>query len=101
MGATFITEFLLAEVAPHAIQRWKERTGAKGGEEKIARRLRNLLARAEEVKLKRKYRLKTLCTYRGQEARYFLHDGQYIFVVTENRVLRTVHTGTADRWEAA
>jgi len=85
--------------SPHAIQRFRERTGSEKSDEKIRLKLLALWANAKEVKLKREYRAIALLNHGLREARYF-RAGGFVLVI-ENDQISTVHNGEAGRWENA
>ena len=85
-------------VTPHAIQRYRERTGLKQSEEKVRKKIFKIILEGCEVKLKPEYRIIALINHRFENARYFTNSNGMI-VVVENNVVKTIHKGTANRWE--
>jgi hypothetical protein len=87
------------EISAHALERFKERApgGASKSDKKAACRLKTWLANAEEVKLRKRFRVAALAGHGGMEARYFRYN-QFIIVV-KDLVVTTIHTGTAGRWK--
>lgn len=83
-------------VTPHALQRWMERTRCSS-ELRALRTLHEHLARAVEVQLAPKFRALALLEHDLKPARYFRCDA-WIFVVSEDGALLTVHAGEAKRW---
>lgn len=93
-----LEDLRFAKVSPHAIQRFRERTGCNKSDYKVERRLRAMLLGAREVPVKPEWRLTQLLNHCGRDARYFDRDG--MILVLEGDLIRTVHMGQADRWEA-
>ena len=85
-------------IIPHAIQRYRERTGSKQSEENVRKKIFKIILKGCEVKLKPKYRVIALINHRFENARYFRNSNGMI-VVVENNVVKTIHKGTANRWE--
>lgn len=84
------------KISKHAIERWRERSGASYSDEKVERKLLGLAARAEEVQLQEKYRVLTLMDHRYKEARY-LAFGEFLMVIVDDTMV-TVHLAEARRW---
>jgi len=83
-------------INPHAILRYKQRTGSTKGDVAIENKLRRALLRSYEVDIKERYRINALLNNNLVEARYFRH-GDWILVVRGNELI-TVHEGLAGRW---
>ena len=83
-------------VNPHAIVRYKERTGSKKEDHSVRSKILKMFVNAYEVSLKPKYRATALLNHDFVEARYFRYF-EWIIVVRGNEII-TVHEGTADRW---
>lgn len=76
-------------ISLHAIERWRQRSGCKKGDDNVARRLFSMLDRSVPVDLKPEFRLKELLNHNFQAARYFrLYE--WVFVVVGD-CLKTVH----------
>lgn len=84
-------------VNPHAILRYRQRTGSTRSAETIKNKLLKMLENPKEVFLKQKFRVLALLNHNLVEARYYKH-GEFILVVRGNELI-TIHEGTADRWE--
>ncbi len=89
---------IVRAVTKHAVKRWMERTG-NASETRAITSIRRNLARAVEVQLAPKYRATALLNHDLSPARYLRFD-TWIFVVSPEGVLLTVHTGAAKRWLA-
>jgi len=87
----------LKGISAHAILRFKERTGAKYGVDKVIEKLTELYASAEPVVLKKKYIVVTLLNHNCEEAEYY-KTGSFILVIVDGE-LRTIHKGEAHKWE--
>lgn len=83
-------------VTTHALTRWMERTECRS-ETRALRMLHQHLARATEVQLAPKFRAIALLEHDLKPARYFSFD-RWVFVVSDDGALLTVHTGDAKRW---
>jgi hypothetical protein len=83
-------------VTAHALDRWIERTGSKS-RERALKSLVKQLERAEEVELAMRYRVAALLNHDLKPARYLKLDN-WIFVVSLDGGLVTVHSGSANRW---
>lgn len=92
----FVVEGRCATITAHALQRYRERTGTTKGEVSVLNRIRERMEKAEEIRLKEKFRLIELLAH-GRIARFF-RQADMVFVV-EDGMLITTHNGTADRWE--
>lgn len=89
------------EVHPHAVDRYRERTGCKRTSRWIAARLLQDLARSEEVQLKPKYRATQLMNHAYAEATYHRAPSGMILVLERGNLIRTVHYGEAKKWQRA
>jgi hypothetical protein len=83
-------------VTSHALNRWMERTGCEEPSRALTSLVRSL-ERAEEVELTPKYRATALLNHKLQPARYLRFDA-WIFVVSLDGGLVTIHSGAAKRW---
>jgi hypothetical protein len=89
---------IVREISEHALKRWVERTQTHS-EVRAYNTLKKFLARSEEVQLAPQYRAKALLNHNLEPARY-LRCETWVFVVSMDGVLKTVHSGGADRWLA-
>ena len=85
-------------VSQHAIDRYRDRTGSNKSSKIIVERIKDQLSKAEEYVLKQKFKVIALLSHNFEESQYFKTRNGMIFVVLDNTV-KTVHEGTADRWE--
>lgn len=85
-------------VTAHAFERWIERTGCKS-KERALKSLVEHLEKAEEVELVTQYRVTALLNHDLKPARY-LRSNTWVFVVSMDGGLVTIHRGTAKRWQA-
>lgn len=83
-------------VTSHALERWMERTGCDAPAKALASLVKHL-ERAEEVVLAPWYRATALLNHKLQPARYLRCDG-WVFVVSLDGGLVTIHSGAAKRW---
>ena len=83
-------------VTEHALRRWMERT-ANGSRKKALATLKQQLARATEVELAAQFKVVALLNHDLKPARYLRFD-TWVFVVSEEGGLLTIHTGAAKRW---
>ena len=83
-------------VNPHAVVRYKERTGSKKEDDSIRSKILKMFVNSYEVFLKPKYRATALLNHDFVEARYFRYF-EWIIVVRGSEII-TIHEGTADRW---
>lgn len=83
-------------VTNHALERWMERTGNKFKERSL-KTLVEHLEKAEEVELAVQYRVMALLNHDLKPARY-LRSEAWVFVVSADGGLVTIHRGTAKRW---
>lgn len=83
-------------ITTHALERWMERTECRN---KTAARasLKRHIAKATEVELAPNYKAIALLNHDLKPARYFKFD-KWIFVVSEQGGLLTIHSGAAKRW---
>ncbi len=87
---------LVTYISSHAIERWMERTSCKSEREAHAT-LKRHLAAATEVELAPQYKVVALLNHDFKPARYFKFD-KWVFVISPEGSLVTIHTGTAKRW---
>ena len=87
---------LVTYISSHAIERWMERTGCKS-ERQAHAALKQHLAQAIEVELAPQYKVVALLNHDLKPARYFKLN-QWIFVISPEGSLVTIHTGAAKRW---
>lgn len=83
-------------VMHHALQRWMERTDSHAPSRAFASLVTHL-EQAEEVELAPRYRVTALLNHKLQPARYLRCDG-WVFVVSLDGGLVTIHSGAAKRW---
>lgn len=83
-------------VTEHALRRWMERT-EKGSRSKALTTLKTHLARATEVELAPQFKVVALLNHDLKPARYLRFE-TWVFVVSEDGGLLTIHTGAAKRW---
>lgn len=83
-------------ISAHALSRYRERTGLKKSDASVINRIRERIERADEWKLKERFRLIELLAHGGQSR--FFKDRDMLFVI-ENETVITCHHGQADRWE--
>lgn len=83
-------------VTDHALERWVERT-ANDSKPKALLSLKKHLARATEVELAPQFKVVALLNHDLKPARYLRFD-TWVFVVSEEGGLLTIHTGAAKRW---
>jgi hypothetical protein len=83
-------------VTSHALERWMERTGCDAPPRALASLVKHL-ERADEVELAPRYRATALLNHKLEPARYLRCDG-WVFVVSLDGGLITIHTGGAKRW---
>lgn len=89
---------IVREISEHALKRWVERTQTRS-EVRAFNTLKKFLARSKEVQLAPQFRSKALLNHDLEPARY-LKCETWIFVVSMEGVLKTVHSGGAERWVA-
>lgn len=87
---------IVRSVSDHAFRRWMERTRTRSEIRALAM-LQKHLARAEEVQLAPHFQAIALLEHDLTPARYLRFD-TWIFVVSMDGVLLTVHAGEAKRW---
>lgn len=92
----FVVTGICTEITAHAIIRYRERTGTKKGEVATLNKIRERMEKAEEWRLKQKFRLIELLAH-GTPSRFF-KDDDMLFVV-ENGLVITCHHATGNRWE--
>ena len=84
------------QVSDHALSRFRERTGSKESDIQIANKLRDAVAKGEEMELLEQFRVKALLDHGFKDARYFkLGAG---LVVVEGNIIVTMHNAEANRW---
>jgi len=83
-------------VTKHALDRWMARTGCDAPPRALATLVKHL-EKAEEVELTPRYRATALLNHKLQPARYLRCDG-WVFVVSLDGGLVTIHSGAAKRW---
>ena len=83
-------------VNPHAILRYKQRTGSSKSDKVVEGKLLKALQKSYEVEIKDRFRINALLNNNLVEARYFRH-GDWILVVRGTELI-TIHEGTAGRW---
>jgi hypothetical protein len=83
-------------ITKHALQRWMERTSCKS-ERQAHATLKKHFASATEVELAPAYKAIALLNHDFKPARYFQFD-KWVFVVSDEGALLTIHSGTAKRW---
>ena len=83
-------------VNPHAVFRYRQRTGSSKSEIEIVNKLLLALKLSYEVELKPKYRATALLNHDFIEAKYFRYK-EWILVL-RGKELITIHEGTANRW---
>jgi hypothetical protein len=87
---------ILKYITGHALERWMERTGCTS-ERKAHTALKKQFALATEVELAPAYKTIALLNHDFKPARYFKFD-KWVFVVSEEGALVTIHSGAAKRW---
>lgn len=87
------------EISRHAASRWMQRTGLRDAV-KARKAWENAWKTVVEVRLKPAHRLKTLLGHGLRDARYFKSSEGWVFVVVDNATVATVHSNTADKYEA-
>lgn len=85
------------KISPHSIVRYRQRSRNSGSDQTVENTIRRSLCFSREVKLKPQFRIDVLLNHRCEETQYFKYE-KFIFVVADGE-LKTVHNGTADRWE--
>ncbi len=83
-------------ITTHALQRWMERTDCTS-KSQARTNLKELIAKSTEVELAPRFKVIALLNHDLKPARYFKFD-RWIFVVSEQGGLVTIHSGTAKRW---
>lgn len=83
-------------VTKHALDRWMERSGNGSATRALTTLVRHL-EDAEEVELAPQFRAKALLDHELKPARYLRSSG-WVFVVSSDGGLITIHAGTANRW---
>jgi hypothetical protein len=83
-------------VTNHALHRWMERTRNDSRPKALAT-LKLHLAKATEVELAPEFQAVALLNHDLKPARYLRFD-TWVFVVSEDGGLITIHTGAAKRW---
>ncbi len=84
-------------ISPHAIDRFRERTGCKRADDYIVKKLHEMLEKAEVAEFTHnKYAVKALFNHDFTPANYFMYNN-WIFVVVDGEV-RTIHNNEAKRW---
>jgi hypothetical protein len=83
-------------VTKHALKRWMERTGCTS-ERQARATIKKQFALANEVELAPAYKAIALINHDFKPARYFRFD-KWVFVVSGEGALITIHSGTAKRW---
>jgi hypothetical protein len=83
-------------VSEHALRRWMERTEI-GSRPKALTSLKKHLAKATEVELAPQFKAIALLNHDLKPARYLRFD-TWVFVVSEQGGLLTIHSGAAKRW---
>ena len=87
---------IVRTVTAHALTRWIERTG-NSSEVRAFANLEKHLSRAEEIELAPQFQTIALLDHDLKPARY-LQSNPWVFVVSMDGALLTVHTGGAKRW---
>jgi hypothetical protein len=87
---------LVKYITSHALERWMQRTGCTS-ERKAHATLKRQFALATEVELAPAYKTIALLNHDFKPARYFKFD-KWVFVVSDEGALVTIHSGTAKRW---
>lgn len=87
---------IVREISEHALKRWVERTQTRS-DIRALNTLKKHLVRSQEVELAPQYQAKALLNHDLEPARYLRCD-TWIFVVSMDGVLKTVHAGSAKRW---
>src|SRR5262245_57973387 len=83
-------------ITKHALTRWMERTDCTS-ERKAHATIKRQFALAKEVELAPAYKAIALLNHDFKPARYFQFE-KWVFVVSEEGALVTIHSGTAKRW---
>src|SRR6187200_15634 len=84
---------LVKYITAHALERWIERTDCTTKAQARAQ-LKKLVAKATEVELAPRYQALALLNHDFKPARYLKFE-KWIFVISEEGGLMTIHSGTA------
>lgn len=85
-------------VTQHAITRWREYTGSKQPEDKIATKVEQLVQQAKQIQLKGKYTVYQLIAHKGKDATYVKHyDTNFVFVIVNDKVV-TLYPHKSDQF---
>src|SRR5690349_5667970 len=87
---------LVKYITKHALTRWMERTECTS-ERQAHATIKKHFARATEVELAPAYKAIALLNHDFKPARYFKFE-KWVFVVSDEGALLTIHSGTAKRW---
>ena len=83
-------------VNPHAVLRYRQRTGTTKGDEKVRNKIIKMFSESYEVELKQEYKAVALLNHGFVEARYFRFF-DWILVFRSGEIV-TIHEGGAKRW---
>ena len=88
------------EIHPHAIHRFRERTGCKKDDNYIKVKLKELFEKAKPAKFTHpKFELFAIMNNNFEEADYFIVNG-FLLVVVKG-MLKTIHQNESKRWVEA
>ena len=87
-------------VTTHAVERFRQRTGAKYSVEKIRNKLLEIARLGNRVKLKPPYRVTHLLNHDFQDTDYIMSRSGHVLVIANDTIL-TIHNGAAQHWEGA
>lgn len=73
-------------VTDHAIQRFKERTGAKYSDGKVAKRISGIVGKGKEIAPKKQYKTLLFMRHNCRDVKYFQDDNGMVVVVDWKRV---------------
>jgi len=82
----------------HAISRFRERSGAKYDEERIIKKLFELIDKSEEAQLRPRFKVIHLLNHNFEEAEYLMTKNGWVLVIVKNE-LKTIHTNQSEKWE--
>jgi hypothetical protein len=83
-------------ITSHALERWMQRDRCTS-ERQAHATIKKQFALATEVELAPAYKTIALLNHGFKPARYFKYD-KWVFVVSDEGSLITIHSGTAKRW---
>lgn len=93
---TRVTEDFI--ITNHAIQRYRERTGAVYSDEKCKNKIKKLISAGKEVILKPEHRVRELLKRQYKDSKYIKNHN--LMIVIEDNIVVTIHDNTANKWMA-